>query len=122
MRKIILSIVGILVIVLGFFLSQQIVNSKTRPKPKVEKVVKTVFTQTVTNGTVAIVVPANGNLVAKRRVELFAEVQGVFKKGNKLFKAGQPYRAGETIIRIDASEYYASVQSAKSNLYNLITS
>ena len=122
MRKIILSIVGVLVIVLGFYLSQQIVNSKTRPKPKVEKVVKTVFTQTVTNGTVAIVVPANGNLVAKRRVELFAEVQGVFKKGNKLFKAGQPYRAGETIIRINASEYYASVQSAKSNLYNLITS
>lgn len=122
MRKIILSIVGVLVIVLGFFLSKQIVNSKTRPKPKVEKVVKTVFTQTVTNGTVAIIVPANGNLVAKRRVELFAEVQGVFKKGNKLFKTGQPYRAGETIIRIDASEYYASVQSAKSNLYNLITS
>jgi multidrug efflux pump subunit AcrA (membrane-fusion protein) len=122
MRKIILSIVGVLVIVLGFFLSQQIVNSKTRTKPRVEKVVKTVFTQTVTNGTVAIIIPANGNLMAKRRVELFAEVQGVFKKGNKLFKAGQPYRAGETIIRIDASEYYASVQSAKSNLYNLITS
>ena len=122
MRKIVLSIVGVLVIILGFFLSKQIVNSKTRPKPRVEKVVKTVFTQTVTNGTVAIIIPANGNLMAKRRVELYAEVQGVFKKGNKLFKAGQPYRAGETIIRIDASEYYASVQSAKSNLYNLITS
>ncbi|NNJ88737.1 MAG: HlyD family efflux transporter periplasmic adaptor subunit [Eudoraea sp.] len=122
MRKIILSIVGVLIIVLGIFLSKQIVDSKTRPKAKVEKVVKTVFTQTVNNGTVDIIVPANGNLIAKRRVELFAEVQGVFKKGNKLFKTGQPYSAGETIIRIDASEYYASVQSAKSNLYNLITS
>jgi len=49
-------------------------------------------------------------------------VQGVFRKGNKFFKAGQRYNSGETIIRIDASEYYASVQSAKSNLYNLITS
>lgn len=122
MRKIILSIVGVLIIVLGIFLSKQIVDSKTRPKPRVEKVVKTVFTQTITNGTVPIIVPANGNLTAKQRVELYAEVQGVFKKGNKLFKAGQPYRTGETIIRIDASEYYASVQSAKSNLYNLITS
>ncbi len=122
MRKIILSVLGVLIIVLGFFLSKQIINSKTRPKPRVEKVVKTVFTQTVTNGNVEIVVPANGNLTAKRRVELFAEVQGVFRKGNKLFKVGQRYRAGETIIRIDASEYYASVQSAKSNLYNLITS
>ena len=122
MRKTILSILGILIIVASFFLAKQIINSKTRPRAKVEKVVKTVFTETVSNGTVPIVVPANGNLRAKRRVELYAEVQGVFQKGNKLFKAGQPYRKGETIIKIDASEYYASVQSAKSNLYNLITS
>ena len=122
MRKIILSILGVLIIVAAVFVANMIIDSKTRPKPRVEKVVKTVFTQTVTNGTVAIIVPANGNLTAKRRVELFAEVQGVFRKGNKLFKVGQPYTAGETIIRIDASEYYASVQSAKSNLYNLITS
>ena len=122
MRKIILSILGILIILASFFLAKQIINSKTRPKPKVEKVVKTVFTETVSNGTVPIMVPANGNLRAKRRVELYAEVQGVFQKANKLFKAGEPYRKGETIIKIDASEYYASVQSAKSNLYNLITS
>ncbi|MBT8293068.1 MAG: HlyD family efflux transporter periplasmic adaptor subunit [Eudoraea sp.] len=122
MRKTILSILGILIIIAAFYLAQQIGSSKTKPKAKVEKVVKTVFTQTVTNGTVPIIVPANGNLTAKRRVELFAEVQGVFKRGNKLFKEGQAYRVGETIIKIDASEYYASVQSSKSNLYNLITS
>ena len=122
MRKLILSILGILIIIASFFLAQQIINSKSRPKAKVEKVVKTVFTETVANGTVPIIVPANGNLRAKRRVELYAEVQGVFQRANKLFKAGQPYSQGETIIKIDASEYYASVQSSKSNLYNLITS
>ncbi len=122
MRKIILSILGILIIIASFFLAKQIIDSKSRPKAKVEKVVKTVFTETVANGIVSIIVPANGNLRAKRRVELYAEVQGVFQKGNKLFKAGQPYGQGETIIKIDASEYYASVQSSKSNLYNLITS
>ncbi len=122
MRKLILSILGILIIIASFFLAKQIIDSKSRPKVKVEKVVKTVFTETVANGTVAIIVPANGNLRAKRRVELYAEVQGVFQRGNKLFKAGQPYSQGETIIKIDASEYYASVQSSKSNLYNLITS
>lgn len=122
MRKIILSILGILIIIASFFLAKQIIDSKSRPKAKVEKVIKTVFTETVANGTVPIIVPANGNLSAKRRVELYAEVQGVFQRANKLFKAGQPYSQGETIIKIDASEYYASVQSSKSNLYNLITS
>ena len=122
MRKIILSILGVLIIVASFYLAKQISNSKSRPKAKVEKLVKTVFAENAINGTVAIVVPAHGNLKAKRRVELYSEVQGVFQKGNRLFKAGQPYNAGETIIKIDASEYYASVQSSKSNLYNLITS
>lgn len=122
MRKIILSILGIVIIIASFFVARSIINSKTRPKAKVEKVVKTVFAEQVKNGTVPIVVPANGNLVAKRRVELFSEVQGVFKKGNKYFKAGETYRKGEPIINIDAAEYYASVQSSKSDLYNLITS
>ena len=122
MRKIILAVLGILLIVGSIFMAQHLVNSKTEFKPKAEKVVKTVFTQVVQNGVVPIVVPANGNLMAKSRVELYAEVQGVFRGGSKLFKEGQEYRKGERIIRIDAAEYSASVQSAKSNLYNLLTS
>ena len=121
-RKIILSILGILLIIASIYGAIAIVKSKTTPRPRPQKVVKTVFVDTVKNGVVPIVVPANGNLVAKQRLELYSEVQGVFLRGNKLFKPGQSYRSGETIIRMDASEYYASVQSAKSNLYNLITS
>lgn len=121
MRKIIFTVLGILLIVVSFFLAGYIIDSKKTFKPKSEKVVKTVFTEVVENGTVPIVVSANGNLTAKQRVELYAEVQGVFKKGSKLFKEGQAFRQGETIINIDADEYAASVQSAKSNLFNQLT-
>ncbi|NNE77394.1 MAG: HlyD family efflux transporter periplasmic adaptor subunit [Pricia sp.] len=121
-RKIILAILGVLLIIASIYVADLIIESKTTPRPRPEKVIKTVFVDTVRNGTVPIMVPANGNLMAKQRVELYSEVQGVFRPGNKLFKTGNSYRAGETIIRIDASEYSASVQSAKSNLYNLITS
>lgn len=38
-----------------------------------------------------------------------------------MFKEGQSFRKGETIINIDADEYAASVQSAKSNLFNQLT-
>lgn len=122
MRKIILSILGVLLIVASFFLAKMIVDSKKSFRPKAGKVVKTVFTEVAQNHTVPIVVSANGNLSAKQKVELFAEVQGVFRRGSKLFKEGQAYRVGETIISIDAAEYAASVQSAKSNLYNQLTS
>lgn len=121
-RKIILSVLGVLLIVLSVYLARSIVSSRTRPRPQPTKVVKTVFVDTVENTSIPIVVPANGTLVAKNRVELYSEVQGVFQRGNKLFKPGQEYSRGERIITIDAAEYRASVQSAKSNLYNLITS
>ena len=121
MRKIIFTGLGILLIVLSIFLSKVIIDSKKIFKPRSEKVVKMVFTEVVANKTVPIIVSANGNLTAKQRVELYAEVQGVFRKGNKLFRGGQEYGAGETIINIDADEYAASVQSAKSNLFNQLT-
>ncbi|RTE54352.1 efflux RND transporter periplasmic adaptor subunit [Arenibacter aquaticus] len=121
-RKIILSVLGVLLIIGSFFGAKKIIDSKKTPRPRPEKVIKTVFVEKVKNGNVPIVVPANGNLVAKRRVELYAEVQGIFRPGKKLFKPGQEYRKGEVLIQIDPAEYYASVQSAKSNLYNLITS
>ncbi|MFB9054312.1 efflux RND transporter periplasmic adaptor subunit [Formosa undariae] len=118
MRKILLSIIGILFVVFSFFLAKRLIDSKTKPKPVTEKIIKTVFTDTVKNKTIPILIPAHGSLLAKRRLELYSEVQGIFKPRNILFKPGQVYSKGQILIDIDASEYYASVQSAKSNLYN----
>ncbi|GAA3510089.1 efflux RND transporter periplasmic adaptor subunit [Aquimarina addita] len=122
MRNIILSILGILLIVGAVYGAIIIAGNKTKPKSKISKVVNTVFVDTVKNGSIPIQITANGNLVAKRKLELYAEVEGVFKVGPKLFKTGQQYQKGQTLISIDASEYYASVQSSKSTLYNLVTS
>ncbi|MGK0254530.1 MAG: multidrug efflux pump subunit AcrA (membrane-fusion protein) [Mariniflexile sp.] len=120
MRKIILSVIGVLLIIASILLAKSLIANKNKPKPILEKVIKTVFTDTVENGIVQIKIPANGSLVATRRFEIYSEVQGIFKTGNVLFKPGQKYGLGESLIRIDASEYYASVQSSKSNLYNSI--
>ncbi|MFD2725345.1 efflux RND transporter periplasmic adaptor subunit [Hyunsoonleella rubra] len=122
MRNIILSLLGVILIIGAVFIGNSIAENKKKRRPVPKKVVKTVFTDTVQNGIVQIVIPANGNLVAKQRVELFAEVQGIFRSNGKLFRPGQKYVKGETLIKIDASEHFANVQSAKSNLYNSIAS
>lgn len=121
MRKIILYILGVIVLVMAVWGSYVLVNKEKVKPPAPVIQVKTVFIDTVRNGAVPIQVKANGNLVAKERVALFAEVQGVLLGSSNPFKPGQPFRNGEVLLRIDASEYQASVQSAKSNLYNLIT-
>lgn len=77
-RKIILSVLGILLIALSIYAAQAIISSRTTPTPRPSKVVKTVFVDTVRNTSVPIIVPANGTLVARNRVELYSEVQGVF--------------------------------------------
>lgn len=121
-RKILLALLGLAIIVLSVYLANVIIESKSSPRPQARKVVKTVFVDTVVNKSIPIVIPANGKLVARQRVDLFSEVQGIFQGGAKLFRTGQSYRKGQVLLRINAEEYYASVQSAKSNLYNQITS
>ena len=120
MRKIILGLIGLALIIASVYVSKIIINSKSNTRKAPPKVSKTVYIDTVKNTTIPIIIPANWNLIAKRRVEIYSEVQGIFKPASKLFKPGEKYQKNETFVTINDSEYYASVQSAKSNLYNSI--
>lgn len=121
-RKGILAVIGILLVVGAYFGAKKIIANKKKKKPKIEKVVRTAFVESVNNSIIPIQISSKGNLKAKRRLELYAEVGGLFKSGRKLFKEGQFYNKNESIIRIDNSEFYAGVKSSKSKLFNLITS
>ena len=120
MRRIVLSLLGILILIASFMGAKSIIDSKRTDKPISEKTFKKVFGMEVTNTSIPIIIPANGVLTAKRRLVLFSEVQGVFQGKSKLFKTGQEYKKGEVIITINDREFRSSVIAAKSNLYNLL--
>ena len=120
MRKLILAILGVLFITGAIYGAKMIINSKSKTRKAPSKVIKTVFVDIAKNTSIPIIIPTNGNLVAKRRVEIYSEVQGIFKLGSKLFKPGEKYQKNEALITINDREYYANVQLAKSNLYNSI--
>ncbi len=122
MRPFILAILGVFIIIGSFYAAKAIIASKKTPVLKSEKVIKMVFVDTVQNKNTPISIRANGNLIAKNRIELFSQVQGIFLNTGKEFKEGQRFKKGEVLIKLDRAEFYASVQSAKSNLYNIITS
>ncbi|WKD85537.1 hypothetical protein KCTC32516_00878 [Polaribacter huanghezhanensis] len=121
MRKIILSVLGLLLIISAFLLAKNIVDNKQKPKPKYSKTKKTVFVEKVINKEIPIVIKASGNLVAKNKIELFSEVQGVLHTTQKEFKPGVNFLKAETLLNINSDEFYASLQSQKSNLINSIT-
>ncbi len=122
MRKILSIFFGILLLAGAFFIAKYFIDNKNKPKPKFEKIVKTVFVNEVDNKEIPIVITTSGNLNAKHKIELFAEVQGVLKHSSKEFKAGATYRKGELFLSINSDEFYANLQSQKSNFYNSITS
>ena len=121
MRKIILSILGLLIIGAAFMFAKSMVDNKQKPKPRFNKTIKTVFVENVINKEIPIVIKASGNLVAKNKIELFSEVQGVLHTTKKEFKAGVNFSENEILLNINSDEFYASLQSQKSNLINSIT-
>lgn len=122
MRNIILSALGIAFVVAAIFLGKYIIDQNTAPKPTFKKTINSVFAELVENKEIPIVLTANGSLMAKQKIELFSEVQGVLQSSNKPFKPGINFAKNETLLSINSDEFLASLQSQKSNLFNLITS
>lgn len=120
-RKIIGFVIGLALLAGAGYVAKSLIDNNTRPVREVPKTIKTVFTQIALNGDIPIEVKANGNLVASRKIELYAEVQGIFREGAKAFKSGQAYSGGQVLMDIDSKEFYTSLLAQRSTLYDLIT-
>ena len=109
MRKTISTIVGILMIIGAIFAAKTIINSKKKHKPHATVNVTSVYTQVVKNKSIPITISSSGKLVAKDRVELYSEVQGILEKSGKDYRAGNYYNKGELILKINSDEFYSSI-------------
>lgn len=122
MRSVILSILGILIIIVAFSLSKSIANSNPPPRKEASKVVKDVYFLEVKNNVYNVQIPSNGVLEAYQRIKITARVQGLMQTITPLFKTGQAYRKGQTLVQIESSEFRSNVIAQRAAMYNLITS
>lgn len=121
MRRIIIIIGSILLIVGAVVIGKKISESGKKKITKFEKVVKSVYTETVKNSSIPVTITTSGNLQSKHKIDLYAEVQGVLQFTGKEFKIGTSYSKGQSIISINSDEFYANLQAQKSAFYNTIT-
>ena len=119
-RKLILSVAGLLVILLGFWGMGALADKKKAPRRGDVKAQRAAFVKKVQNHDVPVSITAGGTVVAKDRLVLFSEVQGVFMPPAKAYKTGQKYRKGEVMIRINNEEFYANVLAKRSAFLSLI--
>lgn len=120
-RKIIVTVLSIAIVAGGIMGAKKIADSKKPPEKKVGKTVTTVFTSTVENGSIPVKIPVTGSLMAKNRVDLFSEVQGVMLPDAGKFKAGTTFGKGQTLAAIRSDDFRASLMSQRSNLESLVT-
>ena len=126
MRKIIQSIVAILLAVLfvggGVMLAKKLAGSKPELPKSTQGGAATIFTKVVVNESIPVEVKATGQLMALNRMDLFSEVQGVMLPDQGKFKAGNRFSKGVSLLSINSEDFRANVVSQRSNLLNLITS
>jgi multidrug efflux pump subunit AcrA (membrane-fusion protein) len=121
MRKNLSIFLGVLILICAIIIYKTATTDQYKPKPTVEKAVSSVYIDTVKNKEIPIIIAATGNLIAKNKIELFSEVQGILRINSKEFKPGTYYQKGETILSIADDEFNASLQAQRSSLYNAIT-
>ena len=119
-RKILGIVLGISLLLLAFYVAKSLIDSNEVPSREVPQVVKTVYSQSVINGEVPIMVKTNGNLISSRKVEIFSEVQGILLETSKPFKSGQSFSKNDILLSINSREFYTSLLSQRSSLYDRI--
>lgn len=118
----IIIIASVTLIVAGFFgknylSSLKDTSERVAPKPQIRSAAYVeVHTDTLRGN-----IPVTGKLVAKDRIEIYAEVSGNLLSSSSRFKSGNKFSAGERLVAIDNTELSLSVISQKSNFLSTLT-
>ncbi|MDT9546679.1 MAG: HlyD family efflux transporter periplasmic adaptor subunit [Chlorobium phaeovibrioides] len=76
---------------------------------------------TVSNGRVFLPLKMSGPIEALRKIEIYAEVSGVFRDAARPFREGTWFRKGQTLLLLDDAVYRNSVLAEKSRLLSQLT-
>jgi len=117
-RKTIIAILSIVIVAGAYMVYKNVSQKSNQPRrPKPQKVTQ-IFTETVVNEAIPINIQTSGTLRAKKRIELFAEVTGIFESSAHPFKSGTYYASGETLVNIESVQQELNLKSQRSSLYN----
>lgn len=118
MNRKVTIVLGALIIVAGVGIKKYMSAQADTPKRNPSGGKPSVWVQEISNGFVPNSIAITGKLVAKNRVEVFAEVQGTVLRSTKIFKEGMAFSRGQRLLRIDSTEFHLGLLSTKSNFVN----
>lgn len=109
-------LLGIAIIVLTMVLAFVFAGMKKAPKER-EIVAKEIVVpvKTIKNSKIDLELSVIGNLEARDKVEVYAEVTGILKSSEKQFLEGVRFSKGENLILIQDNKYRAEVYAQRSS-------
>lgn len=120
LRNGIIGIIAVIVIALGFVVSNFLAAKKEQPTNVAStKYVPTVHTNSVLNQPLKIPVSLTGSVEAVNKISVFSEVQGIASFTKTPFKVGNTFKKNEPFLRIDDTELRLTIQSQRARLANL---
>lgn len=120
-QRIISSILGILMIAGAVHYSGILKASKKAPKQNKTVKVTNVIYAPVDLKSSEVAIQSNGTLTAKNKIDIVSRTQGVFKGGDKPFRAGVYFNEGDVLVSIDNAEYLAKLKAARAQMLQNIT-
>lgn len=119
---IISTIAAFAIIGLGIFGNKILGKTDEKEDAPIKKVIASIYVDQVKNTHRSIQITSTGLLVAKNRIDISSEVQGIFQSSKLLFKPGEKYYKGDILLRINSDEFRANLQVQKSNFYQRLIS
>jgi len=120
-RKLIISLAGVGILAAGIVISNVLSSGDENALDDESQHAATVVrTALVNNNDIGATIQITGRVIAAEKVDLFAEVTGVSNYGDKPFKAGNSFRKGQVLLRVDSRELASSLASAKSQFMSTL--
>jgi len=122
MSKVKPYIIAVVIVIAGIVIGRLLGSGNSQQQERVvPKRNDQVSVTRVSNSAVSRTIVMNGKVDAVKKIEIFAEVSGVFVDGTKPFREGRRFSKGEVLLRIDDGVYRNTVLSEKSALLNQMT-
>jgi len=121
-RKIVISIIGVLVLAGAIFLSRQLSSSppENQTTQSGKSVAVVVESKKVENQPIDSYINITGRLQPEDKIDIYAEVSGVFEGAAKPFKVGVPFRKGQVLMKINDEEARQNMFAQKNGFINTL--
>lgn len=116
-------LIGVAIMGTGIFIASRLIATKPSPPIGIPpKPVKSVSVMQLNSQANMAETPVQGRVLARKKIEVFSEVNGRLLSRSKEFRQGVKFAEGEVLLAMDGAEQEMQVRAQRSGFLQLITS